>query len=87
MRGGSKNGSAATVTPTVLRRWSTVSSMARRVPGAAAEEETVARAIIFLSVGDQVLLVAFPTWSRSRYTGTETREAVAGSWGARPASS
>ena len=36
---------------------------------------------------DQVLLVAFPTWSRSRYTGTETREAVAGSWGARPASS
>ena len=68
-----------TVTPTCRRLWSTVNSISRRLPRATASEATVARAIILFRVGDQVLLVALPTWIPSRKTGTETREAVAGS--------
>ena len=70
--------------PPRLRRWSTVNSIWSFVPGRPASAATVASAIIFLSVGDQVVLVALPTCMPSRKTGTETREAVSGSCGARP---
>ena len=87
LRGGSKKGSFATVTPTSRRRWSTVISICSAVPGRAASRATVASAIILLSVGDQVVLEARPTWTPSRNTGTDTRDAMAGSCGASPASS
>ena len=61
LRGGSKNGSAFTATPTCLRSWFTVNSISSFVPGAASSADSVASAIIFFRVGDQVLLVAFPT--------------------------
>jgi hypothetical protein len=50
----------------LLRTASTVYSISSRVPGALDPRATVASAIIFLSVGDQVVLVAFPTHSPSR---------------------
>ncbi len=61
LRGGSKNGSLATVTPTRLRSWLTVNSMSSFVPGAQDFDSSVASAIILFNVGDQVLLVALPT--------------------------
>ena len=54
---GSKNGSAFTATPTCLRSWFTVNSISSFVPGAASSADSVASAIIFFRVGDQVLLV------------------------------
>ena len=44
----------------------------------------VASAIIFFSTGDHVVEVARPTWRPPRYTGTATRDAVAGTCGGEP---
>ena len=83
-RGGLKKGSFATVAVTLCRTASTVSSIWRLVPGSAWPEATLAKAIIFLRRGDHVVEVALPTCTRPLYTGTATREAVLGTWGARP---
>src|SRR6516162_11063541 len=65
LRGGLKKGSFVTVALTLCRTASTVSSIWRRVPGAACSRWTLASAIIFLSSGDQVVEVALPTRSRA----------------------
>src|SRR5689334_25271430 len=83
LRGGLKNGVLTTVAPTRWRTASTVYSISSRVPTALWPAERVASAISFLSVGDQVVDVALPTHSPSRYTGTGTRDAAAGICGAR----
>ena len=43
-----------------------MNSISSVVPGAAAFDSSVASAIIFFSVGDQVLLVALPTCAPPR---------------------
>src|SRR5262245_21352449 len=57
---GLKNGVFTTVAPTSCRTASTVISKRKRVPTLAYSRLTVARAIIFFNVGDQVVVVAFP---------------------------
>ncbi len=54
------------------------------VPTAECSRPTVASAIIFFNVGDQVVEVAFPTFRPPRYTGTAVREAMLGTCGAMP---
>jgi hypothetical protein len=83
--GGLKNGIGTTLAATVLRTASTVISMCRIVPGVECSRPTLASAIIFFKVGDHVVDVAFPTCRPPRYTGTATREAMLGTWGAIPA--
>ena len=58
LRGGLKNGMATTLAETVWRAASTVISMLSVVPAAECSRLTQARAIIFFSVGDQVVDVA-----------------------------
>src|SRR5439155_1638737 len=83
-RGGLKKGSGATMAFTVCLTASTVSSIPSSVPGAALSLWTLARAIIFFNVGDQVVEVALPICVRPLYTGVARREAVLGTWGAKP---
>ena len=60
-RFGSKNGVLTTVALTLWRTASTVTSICSCVPSAKCGRLTVASAIIFLSVGDHVVVVARPT--------------------------
>jgi len=85
---GLKNGSTTTVAETLCRTASTVISIWSRVPGFAWPEETLASAIIFFRIGDQVVEVALPTCVPPLLlkTGTATRDAMLGACGARPAS-
>ena len=61
MRGGVKKGRGTTFAETLWRTASTVISMLRLVPRAELSRLTEASAIIFFSVGDQVVEVALPT--------------------------
>src|SRR6266478_5146579 len=80
--GGLKNGMAATFAETVWRAASTVISMLSVVPAVECSRLTQASAIIFFSVGDHVVDVAFPVCRPPRYTGTATRDAMLGTCGA-----
>src|SRR2546422_179413 len=81
-RGGLKKGSGTTVAFAVCLTASTVNSIPSSAPGGAHSLSTLARAIIFFSVGDQVVEVALPICVRPLYTGVAMREAVLGTWGA-----
>lgn len=59
---GLKNGVLTTVAVTRCRTASTVTSRCRRVPSAKCGRSIVASAIIFFRAGDQVVVVARPTW-------------------------
>lgn len=59
-RGGLKKGSGTTVTVTVRRTASTVNSISNFVPREEHSRATLASAIIFFNVGDQVVDVALP---------------------------
>src|SRR5271166_3344059 len=78
LRGGLKNGSGRTVAAARCLTASTVTSICSFVPGCACCGSTLANAINCFSNGDQVVDVALPACSRPLYTGTCTREAVAG---------
>src|SRR5216684_6408505 len=82
LRGGLKNGMGTTFAETVWRAASTVISILRVVPAAECSRLTQASAIIFFSVGDQVVEVALPICRPPRYTGTAVREAMLGTCGA-----
>jgi hypothetical protein len=60
LRGGLKNGIGTTFAETVWRTASTVISTLSVVPTAECPRLTQASAIIFFSVGDHVVEVAFP---------------------------
>src|SRR6185295_4993769 len=75
-RAGLKNGVFVTTAFTRWRTASTVISISSGVPIAACGVSIVASAIIFFNTGDQVVVVALPTWRPSRYTGTATRDAA-----------
>ena len=72
---GLKNGRPDTLTFAFSRIASIVISICNRVPGFAYSVSRLARAIIFFSVGDHVVVVALPTCFSPEYTGTATREA------------
>src|SRR5712692_3643397 len=61
LRGGLKNGRVTVVAVTLWRTASTVNSICSLEPGWAYSLPMLARAIIFLSVGDHVVEVALPT--------------------------
>ena len=61
-RGGLKNGSFVTTAAAFWRTASMVTSMSSFMPGFECAVSTLARAISFLSTGDQVVEVALPTW-------------------------
>ena len=63
---------------------SIVISICSGVPGFAYSVSTLASAIIFFRIGDQLVVVALPTCFSPEYTGTATREACAGAAGVRP---
>ena len=84
MRFGSKNGVLTTVALTLWRTASTVISISSWLPGSKWGRSIVASAIIFFSVGDQVVDVARPIWRPALETGTATRDAVAPTDGASP---
>src|SRR5208283_2385964 len=84
LRGGLKNGSCRTVAAALCLIASTVTSICSLAPGCAYCGSTLAKAINCFSNGDHVVDVAFPACSRPLYTGTCTRDAVAGVCGASP---
>ena len=72
---GLKKGIFTIFAVTFCRIASIVISICNRVPSFECDVSTLASAIIFLSTGDHVVDVAFPTCFSPQYTGTATREA------------
>src|SRR6202167_554817 len=83
-RSGLKNGSPVTLTFVFSRIASIVISICNRVPSFACSVSTLASAIIFFRIGDQLVVVALPTCFSPEYRGTGTREAWLGAAGVRP---
>src|SRR4051794_37126194 len=83
-RAGLKNGSVVTFTFAFSRIASIVISICRSVPGLEYSVSRLANAISFFNVGDQAVVVAFPTCLSPEYIGTGTREACAGAAGVSP---
>ena len=72
---GLKNGSLVTLTFVFSRIASIVISICNCVPSFEYSVSTLASAIIFFKIGDQLVVVAFPTCFSPEYKGTATREA------------
>ena len=69
----------------VFRRMaSIVISICSEVPGLEYSVSTLASAINFFRMGDQLVVVALPACLSAEYTGTATREACVGAAGVRP---
>src|SRR5271156_6325989 len=79
--GGLKNGSAVTFTFVFNRIASIVISICNCVPSFECAVSTLASAINFFRIGDQLVVVALPTCLSPEYTGTATREAWVGAAG------
>src|ERR1022692_1433426 len=82
--GGLKNGRGVTFTFVLRRIASIVISIWSEVPGFAYSVSTLASAISFFRIGDQLVVVTLPACLSPEYTGTATREACAGAAGVRP---
>src|SRR5271167_1566839 len=82
--GGLKNGRVVTFTFVLRRMASIVISIWSTFPGFAYSVSTLASAINFFKIGDQLVVVALPACLSPEYTGTATREACAGAAGVRP---
>src|ERR1700686_2398406 len=76
--GGLKNGSVVTFTFVLSRMASIVISICSDVPGFAYSVSTLASAISFFRIGDQLVVVAFPACFSPEYKGTAAREAWLG---------
>ena len=72
---GLKNGKPDTLTFAFSRIASIVISICNGVPGFEYSVSRLAKAIIFFSVGDHVVVVTFPTCFSPENTGTATRDA------------
>src|ERR1700730_504992 len=81
---GLKNGIAVTFTFVFRRIASIVISICNCVPGFACSVSTLASAISFFRIGDQLVVVALPTCLSPEYNGTATREAWLGAAGVSP---
>src|ERR1700686_5823678 len=82
--GGLKNGSVVTFTFVLRRIASIVISICSEVPGFEYSVSTLASAINFFRIGDQLVVVALPTCFSPAYTGTAMREACVGAAGVSP---
>src|ERR1700694_6084224 len=71
--GGLKNGSVVTFTFVLRRIASIVISICSEVPGFECSVSTLARAIHFFRIGDQVVVVALPACLSPAYTGAAAR--------------
>src|SRR5260370_986464 len=81
---GLKNGIGTTFTFVFSRIASIVISICSCVPSFACPVSTLASAIIFFRIGDQLVVVALPTCFSPEYKGTATREAWLGAAGVNP---